>query len=367
MGMEEGLTQAVGQIDAILAEDTRSRQETHDDHDDRADHPAPSRRTGRRPDLRRPAVPTRTPRPVLLLIGSPMGAGGFGTLAGPLPRPHDRHLRPARRGAQHEGRSRQPVDARAARRRPASDHRRARRRSRRPLRQQRRRGERARPRGGAPRAGRARSSRTSRRSPRSCPTARARWRPAARSTTRTRRSGFGAGMAQFIVAVSHQGPFGPDYRRPARAGSRRCSACRPRTTARGPTRCWARTSSPARTTSPTSTRCARRRPGSSSRAGAESEGQLAHRGAHAVAERLGTEPVDLPERPRRLPGRRVRPDGRPRRLRREAARGPRRGLTARHPTHPAIRRTHPPTTRAGGDRSPPAHVRRPPAAATLAP
>ena len=29
------------------------------------------------------------------------------------------------------------------------------------------------------------------------------------------RSGFGAGMAQFIAAVSHQGPFGPDYARSA--------------------------------------------------------------------------------------------------------------------------------------------------------
>ena len=44
-------------------------------------------------------------------------------------------------------------------------------------------------------------------------------------------------------------------------------------------------------------------------AGAESEGQLAHRGAHAVAERLGTTPGDVPLRPRRVPRRRVRPDG----------------------------------------------------------
>jgi hypothetical protein len=38
----------------------------------------------------------------------------------------------------------------------------------------------------------------------------------------------------------------PASRRP----TRRCSACRPRTTARAPTRCSARTSSPALTTSP---------------------------------------------------------------------------------------------------------------------
>ena len=53
---------------------------------------------------------------------------------------------------------------------------------------------------------------------------------------------------------------------------------------------------------------------------------MAARGARAVAERLGTERGDLPERPRRLPRWRVRPGRRPRCLRREAARGPRRGL-----------------------------------------
>ena len=56
-------------------------------------------------------------------------------------------------------------------------------------------------------------------------------------------------------------------------------------------------------------------------AGERSTGELANRGAFAVAERLGTEPVDLPERSRWLPGRRVRPDRRTRGLRRQAARG----------------------------------------------
>ena len=114
--------------------------------------------------------------PLLLMIGSPMGAGGFGTLAGPLHRPHRRHLRPARRRAQREGRPGQPVDARAARRRPASDHR----------------GRSAPARSTCSRAAAAPStrSRSSRRIPerrpdarraraaarrRSCPTARARW------------------------------------------------------------------------------------------------------------------------------------------------------------------------------------------------
>ena len=51
-------------------------------------------------------------KPVLMLIGSPMGAAGFGTLAGSLHRSHGRHLRPARCGAQHEGRPDDRVDAR---------------------------------------------------------------------------------------------------------------------------------------------------------------------------------------------------------------------------------------------------------------
>ena len=91
--------------------------------------------------------------PALLLIGSPMGAGGFGTLAGHFT---DRTVitydpRGVERSTKADPAS--PVHARAARRRPASDHRRARRGSRRPLRQQRWRGQRARPRREAPGAG----------------------------------------------------------------------------------------------------------------------------------------------------------------------------------------------------------------------
>ena len=40
--------------------------------------------------------------PVLLMIASPMGAAGFGTLVGLLHRPHRRHLRPPRCRAQHD-------------------------------------------------------------------------------------------------------------------------------------------------------------------------------------------------------------------------------------------------------------------------
>ena len=107
------------------------------------------------------------------------------------------------------------------------------------------------------------------------------------------RDGMGPAMAKFIAIVSHQGPITAAYSsRPPR--TRRCSACRPRTTARGTTCCSVRTCCPARPTSPTSTRSARRRPASSSRVGAESEGQLARRGAEAVAERLGTAPDVFP-------------------------------------------------------------------------
>ena len=67
-------------------------------------------------------------------------------------------------------------------------------------------------------------------------------------------------------------------------------------------------------------------------AGAASEGELAHRGAEAVAERLGHDRGHLPRRPCRIHGRRVRPDGRARRLRREAAQGHHcRGITRSSP------------------------------------
>jgi pimeloyl-ACP methyl ester carboxylesterase len=106
-------------------------------------------------------------------------------------------------------------------------------------------------------------------------------------------SGFGAGMAQFIVAVGHKGPFGPDYAdQPAPDpamfglptvddGSRSdpllsqnmisCTHFEPDFEALGAA----------------STRIVMA-------AGVESEGQMASRGAFAVAERLGTTPVTFP-------------------------------------------------------------------------
>ena len=149
MGMEEGLTEAVGQIDAILAEDTVTTGDAA-----MTTMTEPTTSTLEAPgavltyDIR--GADSDAIAPVLLLIGSPMGASGFGTLAGHFP---DRTIvtydpRGVERSTKADPTSR--VDARAARRRPAPDHRRARRGPGRPLREQRRRGQRARPRGGAP-------------------------------------------------------------------------------------------------------------------------------------------------------------------------------------------------------------------------
>jgi pimeloyl-ACP methyl ester carboxylesterase len=107
------------------------------------------------------------------------------------------------------------------------------------------------------------------------------------------RSGFGAGMAQFIVAVSHQGPFGPDY-----AGQ----------PAPDPAMFGQPTEDDGTRTDPLLGQniisCTHFEPdlealrAASTRivmaAGAESEGTMAHRGAVAVAERLGTTPAIFP-------------------------------------------------------------------------
>jgi pimeloyl-ACP methyl ester carboxylesterase len=107
------------------------------------------------------------------------------------------------------------------------------------------------------------------------------------------RGGFGAGMAQFIVAVSHQGPFGPDY-----AGQ----------PAPDPAMFGQPTEDDGTRTDPLLGQniisCTHFEPdlealrAASTRivmaAGAESEGTMAHRGAVAVAERLGTTPAIFP-------------------------------------------------------------------------
>ncbi len=106
MGMEEGLN-AGRRPDRRHPrrehDDDRSR---HDDDDDRADDAHPGRaRRDLTYDVREVDAGAE---PALLLIGSPMGASGFATLASALPRSHRHHLRPARRRAQHQGRSGQP-------------------------------------------------------------------------------------------------------------------------------------------------------------------------------------------------------------------------------------------------------------------
>jgi pimeloyl-ACP methyl ester carboxylesterase len=72
MGVEEGLKQAVGQIDAILAEDGAPETAQMTTHT--LDVPGATLTY----DVRRNDASTE---PALLLIGSPMGAAGFGTLS----------------------------------------------------------------------------------------------------------------------------------------------------------------------------------------------------------------------------------------------------------------------------------------------
>ncbi len=107
------------------------------------------------------------------------------------------------------------------------------------------------------------------------------------------RSGFGPAMAQFIVAVSHKGPMTAEF------------ASRP---APDPAMFGMSAEDDGTRTDPllgqNITTCTHYEPdldalrAASTRivlaAGAESEGEMAHRGAEAVAERLGTTPVTFP-------------------------------------------------------------------------
>jgi pimeloyl-ACP methyl ester carboxylesterase len=107
------------------------------------------------------------------------------------------------------------------------------------------------------------------------------------------RSGFGAGMARFIVAVSHQGPMSPEF------------AAQPDP---DPAMFGLPTEDDGTRTDPLLGQnilsCTHYEPdvealrAASTRivmaAGAESKDQMAYRGALAVAERLGTEPVIFP-------------------------------------------------------------------------
>jgi pimeloyl-ACP methyl ester carboxylesterase len=107
------------------------------------------------------------------------------------------------------------------------------------------------------------------------------------------RSGFGAGMAHFIVAVSHQGPISPDF------------AAQP---APDPAMFGMPAEDDGNRTDPllfqNIVTCTHYEPDFEAlkaaptrivmAAGIESEGQMAHRGALAAAERLGTTPVKFP-------------------------------------------------------------------------
>ena len=212
-------------------------------------------------DVRRNDASTE---PILLLIGSPMGAAGFGTLAGHFA---DRTVvtydpRGVERSAKTDPAS--PVDARRARRRPASDHPGARRRAGRPVRQQRRRGQRAGARGAASggRADARRARAAARRDP-ARPRARA-GRRAARSTRPTSAAAGAPGWrtsSPSSATRDRSPPSSPTSPAPDPAmfgmpteddGSRDRPDARPEHDHRAPT------------TSPTSTRCGPRRRGSSS-------------------------------------------------------------------------------------------------------
>ena len=77
MGMEEGLTQAVGQIDAILAEDgvAATRRRTMTTMTEPTTHTLEAPGATLTYDVRPGGG---AGEPALMLIGSPMGAGGFG-------------------------------------------------------------------------------------------------------------------------------------------------------------------------------------------------------------------------------------------------------------------------------------------------
>ena len=100
-------------------------------------------------------------------------------------------------------------------------------------------------------------------------------------------------MAHFITLVSHRGAFSADFAQQP-GPDPAISACRPRTTAHGPTHSLDSPSWGLSSAEPdfdalraASTRIVMA-------AGVESEGELANRGAFAVAERLGTAPVIFP-------------------------------------------------------------------------
>ena len=285
-------------------------------------------------DVRGDLADATPDRPALMIIGSPMDAGGLRHPRGPLHRPPRRHLRPARRGAQpdrHAPRSTPEQHADDLHRVIAG----ARRGPGRPVRQQRRRGQRARARGAHPEDVR----RLVAHEP---PTAAllpdrergARGVPRHRATT-YQRAGYGPAMAKFIALVMYDGALPDDYLdRPAPdpamfgmsdRGRRRRDDPLMREHAALPALRARR-----------GRRCARWATGWSSPSARRPATGMAARGGRSVAAGAGHRGHGVPGRPRRLPRRRVRPDGRAGRVRRRPAR--RAQLRPRPPDTPSAPR-----------------------------
>ena len=107
------------------------------------------------------------------------------------------------------------------------------------------------------------------------------------------RSGFGAGMAQFILAVSHRGPMTPEFaRQPAPDPAMFGLPTEDDGTRTDPLLGQNMVSSTHFEPDFEALRAASTRIVMA--AGAESEGQMAYRGAFAAAERLGAVPVIFP-------------------------------------------------------------------------
>ena len=280
------------------------------------------RRARRDADLRRP--PGRLPAPPLFLIGSPMGAGGFGTLAGHFP---DRTVvtydpRGVERSDKADPASPSTPEQHADDLHRIIDEL-----------------------GGGPvdlfasSGGAVNALALVAKHPEQVRTLVAHEPPlasilpdreGAMATTQAiadtyQRSGFGPGMAQFIIVVSHKGPMTPEF------------AAQP---APDPAMFGMPAADDGTRTDPLLFQniitCTHYEPDFDALRAASTrivlgagvgvggrDGPSRRRGGRRAARHCGGH---LPERPRRLPGRRIRSAGRARRLRREAPRGPR-GLT----------------------------------------
>ena len=230
------------------------------------------------------------------MIGSPMGAAGFATLAPHFPDRTVVTYDP--RGVERSSadRRRQPSHARRARRRPRTGS------SRRSAAARSTCSPPAAARSTRWRCGRAPATGAHARRPRAaagapcCPTARRRSRPTrdiARHlpARRLRRRRWRSSSRW----SRYDGPGARRLRRPAGARPRRCSGCRPRTTARRDDALLGAEHPHLHPLRARRRRAAGRADARScSPRGEESEGEIAHRGAVAVADALGTEPVVFP-------------------------------------------------------------------------